>query len=155
MYKTIWVMEDDIEVIKDPLIISDLIRKLDDTVGVEGWDILFTDKDTKDQNGNYIICRSTAPRPNFSPSNTDKYRLEPEVINKFFKKIFTRYGAYSMIIRRSGMKKILDFIKKYHVFLPYDLEFPIVPNIQMYCVTEDVVSTRINAESDNASQGYK
>src|ERR1700744_788748 len=50
-YETIWVMEDDIEFIRNPLVISDLIDKLDTIVGKSGWDILFTDRDTKSQQG--------------------------------------------------------------------------------------------------------
>ncbi len=46
-YETIWVMEDDIEVIRDPHELSDLIERLDRKVGEDNWDILFTDRDTR------------------------------------------------------------------------------------------------------------
>ena len=39
-YETIWVMEDDIQVIRDPKIIPGLITKLDKLTGKQ-WDILF------------------------------------------------------------------------------------------------------------------
>ena len=50
-YQTIWVMEDDIRLIRNPHELSDLIPHLDLLVGKENWDILFTDQDTKNQQG--------------------------------------------------------------------------------------------------------
>lgn len=59
-----------------------------------------------------------------------------------------------MIIRRSGMKKILDFIKNGQVFLPYDMEFCLPDNIRMFTVKDDIVSTQIKALSDNGAPRY-
>lgn len=153
-YETIWVMEDDIQIIKDPHLISGLIDKLDELTGKKGWDILFTDQDTINRNGDYIPCRGYAKRPNFTPSNPDKFLQEPTIVSADFKKISARYGAYSMIVRRSGMKKILDFIRLYKVFLPYDMEFYFPNGIQLYTVREDIVSTLPDALSDNGRPGY-
>ena len=111
-YKTIWVMEDDIQVIQDPRVLPKLIDKLDAQVGKKNWDILFTDRDTKDQQGNYVQCLGYAWRPNFTPANPERFARHTE-IGKDFIKIGARYGAYSMILRRSGIKKILKFLKKY------------------------------------------
>jgi hypothetical protein len=47
MLKAIWVMGDDIEVIQNPHVLSELTDKLDALVGNRGWDVLFTDHDTK------------------------------------------------------------------------------------------------------------
>ena len=41
-YQIIWVLEDDIEIVQDPKILSSLIKNLDSMVGIDGWDILFT-----------------------------------------------------------------------------------------------------------------
>lgn len=152
-YKTIWVMEDDIQVIQDPNILSDLIDKLDQTVGKEGWDILFTDQDTKNRHGHYIPCLGYAPRPDFTPENPERFAIR-ENIGKEFRKIGARYGAYSMIVRRSGMRKILNFFKKYKIFCPYDMEFVFPADIKVYTVINDVVSTQIDAISDNGSPNY-
>lgn len=156
-YETIWVMEDDIEVIRDPRVISELIDKLDALVGKEGWDLLFTDRDMKKQNGEYNPCYWSAKRPNFTPWNSNifaqRYAISPD-----FQRIGARWGAHSMIVRRSGMKKILDFIKIYRIFFPYDMDF-IFPNdqdscIQMYTVFNDVISNQIDSISDNAGPSY-
>lgn len=152
-YETIWVMEDDIEVIRDPHMISDLIEKLDKLVGKDGWDFLFTDFDTKNKKGEYVPCLGAALRPNFVPINPYKF-AERTDISPEFRKVGARYGAYSMIVRRSGMKKMLDFNKD-GIFLPYDMEYTLPDDIHMYTVREDIVSTQPNALSDNGAPNYK
>lgn len=152
-YETIWVMEDDIQVIRNPHHLSDLIDELDTQVGNEGWDMLFTDQDTKDRNGNYVQCLGYAWRPNFIPPDPGCFGARDQ-ISPQFRKIGARYGAYSFIIRRAGMKKILDFIKQYGIFLPYDMEFYFPEGIRLFTVMDDVVSTQPQALSDNGSPGY-
>ncbi|EKE07736.1 MAG: hypothetical protein ACD_17C00541G0003 [uncultured bacterium] len=152
-YETIWVLEDDIEVIQNPHLLSDLITRLDNLVGKGGWDILFTDQDTKGQDGNYIPCYDTARRPDFIPLDEKRLRLRGNV-SADFRRIGVRYGAYSMIIRRSGMKKILDFYREHNIFLPYDMEYYFPQNILFYTVRSDVISTQPRAPSDNGSPGY-
>lgn len=152
-YKTIWVMEDDVEVIQNPVMISDLIDKLDAQVGKGKWDILFTDRDTKNREGQHVACLGYAKRPNFDPKFTDRFSFRKD-ISREFRKIGARYGAYSMIIRRSGMKKIFSFIEEHKLFLPYDMEFYLPEKVRMYTVREDVVSTFIDAQSDNGAPNY-
>lgn len=152
-YETIWVMEDDIEVIKDPHCISDAIEKLDALVGRKNWDILFTDQDTKDQNGNYVPCMGSAQKPNFNPINPYKF-YERVDVSEDFRRIGARYGAYSIIVTREGMKKMLDFMKD-GIFLPYDMEYTLPDSIQFYNVRDDIVSTQPRALSDNGAPNYK
>lgn len=152
-YETIWVMEDDIEVIRNPHILSNLIDELDVLVGKKGWDILFTDQDTKGKDGRYVPCFSHALRPNFSPQNPAKF-AEQHNISPNFRKIGARYGSYSMIVRRSGMKKILDFLKNHRLFLPFDIEYTLPDQICLFTVINDVVSTLPRALSDRESSDY-
>lgn len=153
-YQTIWVMEDDVEVIRDPNILPNLIDELDAFVGPDRWDILFTDRDTKNKQGAYVPCMGFARKPNFHPPRTARFSLR-KTISPNFRKIGARYGAYSMIVRRSGMKKLLDFIKTHKVFLPYDMEFYLPLDVRMYTVVSDVVSTLPDALSDNGAPNYK
>jgi len=153
-YETIWVMEDDIEIVRDPHILSGLIDQLDALVGKSGWDILFTDQDTKNNDGAYVPCSSYAWRPNYTPAHPGKF-AEKVDISADLRRIGSRYGAYSMIVRRSGMKKILNFIKALQVFLPYDMEFTLPADMRLFSVTNDVVSTQIKAFSDNGAPNYK
>jgi GR25 family glycosyltransferase involved in LPS biosynthesis len=153
-YDTIWVMEDDIQVIRDPHLISDYIDKLDARVGRDNWDMLFTDQDTKNQKGEYIPCRGFALRPNFAPAYLDKFSRRQD-LDQDFRKVGARYGAYSVIVRRSGMEKILNFIKKYKIFLPYDMDFIFPKGMKMYVLKDEVVSTQPNALSDNGAPNYR
>lgn len=152
-YKTIWVMEDDIQVIQNPNMIPEMIDKLDKLTGKRGWDILFTDQDTKNQKGEYVECRGYAHKPDFTPKNPGRFARRVNV-SPDFRKIGARFGAYSMIVRRSGMKKIYNFIRQHKIFLPYDIEFFLPNDIKMYTVRNDIVSTLPNALSDNGAPRY-
>ena len=152
-YETIWVMEDDIEVVKDPRSLSNLIDKLDKATGKQGWDVFFTDQDTRNKKGNYVVCNQMALRPNFKSLHKGIFRIHKNFTYDF-RLIGARYGAYSMIVRRSGMKKILDFFKTYNIFLPYDMDFYVAPGIKMYTVQEDIVSSLIDSLSDNGGAFY-
>lgn len=152
-YETIWVLEDDIQVIQDPRLLPKLITKLDQTVGKNGWDILFTDPDTKGQNGQYVSCYSYAWRPDLPAIDLSRFARKRNV-GKHFKQIGARYGAYSMIVRRSGMKKILDFFKRRSFFLPFDMEFTLPKDIRLFSLKYDIVSTLPKALSDNGSPNY-
>jgi GR25 family glycosyltransferase involved in LPS biosynthesis len=152
-YQTIWVMEDDIQVMQNPHILSQLIQELDQTVGKNNWDILCTDQDTRDSNGNYVPCMGMARCPNFHPKSLNQYYVNQK-INRNFTLKGARFGAYSMIVRRSGMEKILNFMKKYKVFLPYDMTFNLPEGLKLYSVTTDVVAHQLGAASDNGNPLY-
>jgi len=152
-YETIWVMEDDIQVCQNPQILSSLIDKLDFVVGKGNWDVLFTDPDSKNRRGEANPCSGYALRPNFSPENPGRFAAKID-IDDDFRKIGARFGAYSMIIRRSGIEKIFNFINRYKVFLPYDLDFYLPNDINLYTLRYDVVSTIPNALSDNGKPRY-
>lgn len=151
-YETIWVMEDDVEVAQDPRKIPHLIDQLDAQVGEDNWDILFTDQDTRGNDGNYVPSLGYAKRPDFQPRDETRFSKRKDVGK--FRKIGTRFGVYSMIIRRSGMKKILNFYKNHNIFLPYDFEFSFPEDIALYTVRDDVVRHRLNAQSDNGGANY-
>ena len=141
-YETIWVMEDDIRVVSNPWELPSLLDKLDAIDPL--WDILFTDIDTRNNRGQLVPCGGTAQRPNFPPP-----KLETFSVSSDFTRIRARYGAYSMIVRRSGMKKLLDFFKGYKLFLPYDMDMFFTPGLRTYRMNREIVSTRINSVSDN------
>lgn len=151
-YETIWVMEDDVEAVDNPRILSELIPKLDALV--DDWDLLFTDTDTKDRAGNHVPCRAVAARPNveIEPLSAFFRRFYP--VSDDFSRIGMRYGAYSMIVRRSGMEKILNYFKNYGIFIPYDMDIWLNSNLNMYSVTKDIISHRAGAPTDNSEPHY-
>jgi len=152
-YETIWVMEDDIEILQNPHLVSARIQELDALVGKDGWDVLFTDQDTKNGEGAYVPCSTYAWRPNYTPLDPFRFAWRTDIGSKF-RQIGSRYGSYSMILRRSGVKKILNFFKCYQAFLPYDMEYTQPANIRLFTVREDIVSTQPRAASDNGSPSY-
>lgn len=153
-YETVWIMEDDIEVMRDPRIISETIENLDSIVGKENWDILFTDRDIRDQNGHHKATIWAARRPDYELFSNEHNFAENTTISKDFRKIGARYGATSMIVRRSGMKKLLQFYKTHDIFLPYDLDFILPRSIKLYTVQDDIVSNLAKALSDNGGANY-
>lgn len=151
-YQTIWVMEDDIKVLADPLKIPSLIKKLDQFD--PDWDILFTDTDQTDANNNYVPCRSVALRPNYAIEPISNFLEKFYSISYDLSRVGMRYGAYSMIIRRSGMEKILAHAKTYSIFLPYDMDFWLIPSMRMYRLNYDLISHDHKAISDNSLPNY-
>lgn len=156
-YNTIWVMEDDIEAIQDPHILSDLIDELDAVIGKENWDVLFTDVDYRIGIGQYMPASGRAKRPDMDCSL--KARYDPRfttvtVINDHFRKIAARFGTASMIIRRSGIKKLLEFSLTRNIYLPYDLENILPEGIQRYGLTFDVVTNMLHSLSDIGIPDY-
>jgi len=153
-YQTIWVMEDDIEIKRDPRILSDLIDKLDEAVGNGNWDVLFTDRDFRNAYGQYAPAYSAAKRPDyaffqFAKDYSKKTQISPE-----FLQIAARYGTHSMIIRRSGMKKLLQFFKAHQIYLPYDMDMVYPPGIRFFVVLDDVVANLPRGISDVGGPFY-
>lgn len=153
-YETIWVMEDDIQPIRDPRILSELIDKLDEQVGKGNWDILFTDRDMRKSDGSYVTAIGGSWRPDYMfYVSRCNYSVKTD-ISAEFRKIKARFGATSMIYRRSGIKKLLDYFNTHQIFLPYDMEFYLPCHINFYTVQYDVVSNLLNAPSDNGGPNY-
>lgn len=142
-YNTIWILEDDISVRGDPHRLSQLIDELDALVGPNGWDVLYTDSGYAEVDDSKDI----APQiPWMWRPDMPFLDLRPLVahsdLGEHFVKIGSRMRAHSMIYRRSGMKKILDFYREHQNFLPYDQEMPMVPGIQLFVLKEDIVTSQ-------------
>ncbi len=149
-HKTVWIIEDDIRVVSNPHELTALISVLDKRE--PDWDVFFTDNEIKGPNGP-IPCTVIRPRPLFRLEPLEYY-LQRKNIQGDIVKIGMRFGATSMIVRRSGMKKILDYYKKYKVYFPYDIEYFLVPGINLYALNRDIVTNIVGAESDNGQPDY-
>jgi len=157
-YETIWVLEDDITVLRNPNMLSDLIDQLDVQVGKENWDVLFTDQNYRLAEGKYLIASGAAERPDMDCSLEARYSpcyTSTHQISSDFRKITARFATHSMIIRRSGIKKLLEWSLAHHIYLPYDLENYLPLGINRYSLTYDVVSNLPNAITDNAQPFYE
>jgi hypothetical protein len=83
-----------------------------------------------------------------------EYYQERRHIQEGIIKIGMRFGSASMIVRRSGMKKILDYYKKYKIYFPYDIEYFLVTGIKLYALNRDIVTNIAGGPSDNHRPAY-
>lgn len=147
-YQTIWIMEDDIFVLGNPHLLSDLIEQLDSLVGKEGWDLFYTDFDLPDKpfyawENDFESDLKGDLWWFWRPDLLDIDRsavAERTILNDDFIKIGSRMRTHSMIIRRSGMKKILDHNKAHRLFIPYDHDLALVPGIKLYSLRYPIVT---------------
>lgn len=151
-YQTIWVMEDDVCIVEDPHMLCDIIEQLDTLE--PGWEVLFTDPETKGADGKHVYCGGIRPRPYFDYKDLNYYYQRYNV-NDNVVKLGLRFGTYSMILRRSGIEKLLNYFKTYRLFFPYDMEFFFPPGIRLYACRRDIVTTIAGGISDNGNPTYK
>ena len=157
-YERIWVMEDDIEVCGNLAEIPNLIDKLNALVGQDHWDVLFTDQNYRLPGGQYMIANGAAERPDMNCSLEERYSEQYTInqqISPDFRRISARFATHSMIIQRSGIKKLLEFALSHKIFLAYDLDNYLPPGIQRYSLTQDLVTNLLEAPSDNTAPLYE
>ncbi|HSW87046.1 MAG TPA: glycosyltransferase family 25 protein [Rhabdochlamydiaceae bacterium] len=150
-YETIWIIEDDIRVVSNPHEIPFLISTLNNFA--PDWDVFFTDNEVKGANGTPVPCAVIRPRPLVEIQPLDYY-LQRKPIHGDIVKIGMRFGSASMVVRRSGMKKILDYFKTFKIYFPYDIDYFFVPGINLYAMNRDIVTNIAGGESDNGKPGY-
>lgn len=112
-----------------------------------------TDQDTKNDFGVHVPATAGAVRPNFKGKGPQAYRARRD-IDGDFRSIGARYGAYSYIVNRAGMEKILNHIKTNKIFLPYDMDIYMRDDVRMFNLRLDVVSTKPGSISDNGVPRY-
>lgn len=150
-YNTIWIMEDDIKIISNPRELSYFVQTLNQLA--PDWDVFFTDNEIKGGNGEPVPCTVIRPRPLVTLKPLEYY-LNRSYLTHDITKIGMRFGSASMIINRSGMKKLLDYFKTYKVYFPYDIDYFFVPEINLYTSNRDIVTNISGGESDNARPSY-
>jgi len=144
-YEVIWVCEDDIQVCENPHQISDFIARLS-KIDSE-WDILYTDSDSKNQEGEIIPSLATDFRPDYSSIHHSNF-IKRESIDKDILKIKQRFGTYSMLVSKNGINKILKYFKHRYLWTSYDIDIHYVPTIRNYCINRDIVSINYKKNSD-------
>lgn len=149
-YDVVWICEDDIEVVRDPNILSRYIDDLDRIVGRDNWDVLFTFRDYRGANGQYFVPYGANYRPNIETRCQEKFNINQPISDEL-RRVGTRFGTQSMIWTKRGMQKALDYYRKYKIFMPYDLDLVLIPEIKMYSVLNDVVTNMLDVQSDLGS----
>jgi hypothetical protein len=108
------------------------------------WDVLYTDCDYMqgiDPNKNLAAQLPWMWRPDTFTFDLQQL-LEYTPVGDDFAKIGCRIRAHSIIYRRAGIKKILDFYESCNMYIPYDWEIALVPDIQLYILNHGVVGAR-------------
>jgi GR25 family glycosyltransferase involved in LPS biosynthesis len=105
-YSIIWVIEDDILIKENPHQLTTYIEKLNQLVGDENWDILYTDNCSCKFKENELPLLVSQP---WRPDRQTSFTHLCKKISEDFVQIEYRLRTHSMIIKRSGIKIILEF----------------------------------------------
>ncbi|NNM43789.1 MAG: glycosyltransferase family 25 protein [Chlamydiae bacterium] len=147
-FDLIWIMEDDVDFHEDVQQIPQLLKELFEID--PDWDTFYTDIDTKNHTGNYVPSLDVDFRPDQQnlplQSLTDRF-----VINKNIMKIGQRFGNYSYLVTRKGMKKIWDYFSHVYLWSAYDIDLHYIPSIREYSTTREIVSIWIDSHISDTS----
>ncbi len=132
-YHAVWILEDDTMICEDPHQLGDWIDRLDESVGREGWDILYTDSVVYFHSTNDI---NWIWRPDLAIDYNQM--LQVKDLGSFLQ-IGGRGHTHSMILSRAGMEKILGFEKTHGIFNPYDMELATIPGIRLFALKQNIV----------------
>ena len=146
-YQIVWILEDDITVKGNPHFLANYIDRLDQCVGRDNWDVLYTDDDCyfTAENVHSHLGKGPWIRPGMLKTEA---LIERKAVGDDFFKIGGRTQAHSVIYSRSGITKIVDYLTKNHFFLPYDTELPCIDGLNMFNLKYDVVHGRDRSYSD-------
>jgi GR25 family glycosyltransferase involved in LPS biosynthesis len=157
-YNIIWVLEDDVDFLENPSeILPQLIADLEKIDSQ--WDVLYTDTNSRRHNSNnqhigYYLALAIDPRPDRKHHNL-AYHLKNELVSPLFRRIRNRYGAYSLIISKRGIRKIFSYFQNAYVYSPIDIDIHYIEALREYCTTRDVVTNTSMFVSDTANPGFK
>ncbi len=140
-YETVWILEDDIVIHEDPHLLSDRIEELDELVGPDGWDVLYTDFDYLVVDPSRTLAEQIPHmwRPDMAGLDI-RFLAEHTDLGETFMRIGSRFRAHSILYRRAGIEKILNFYRERNNFLPYDQELALVPGIRTFVLKKPIVS---------------
>jgi hypothetical protein len=142
-YRTVWILEDDFQIVDNPHKLSDRIEELDQLVGVDGWDVLYTDFDYLMTDGKRDVAEQLPWlwRPDMPHLDLSRFELHIP-LNEHFLKIGSRNRAHSILYRRCGIEKIMKFYQTHGNFQPYDQEMAFISDLQMFVLTQSIVTAK-------------
>lgn len=138
-YKTVWIMEDDAEILMDPNIITGYLVQM--KMKHPNWDILYTDVDSRNTEDPYYTDYFYPLRPDVRFEHVEVYE-DRATASYPISKVGLRHGSCSFILNRKAMKKILDYYHKNRFFIPFSVEVQMIPNLKLYCLKDEVVTNR-------------
>lgn len=133
----IWICEDDILILKNPHILPYYLKELQNYD--PEWDVLYTDANTRNYQGKIIPSVDFDINPEIDNQEEIKKRQKSHVSNKL-SLINQRFGNYSYIVSKKGMKKILRYYSQYYLYAAYDIDIHYIPEIREYCTNQEIVT---------------
>lgn len=137
-YKAIWIFEDDIEFVEDPHQISEFIEQLNKID--PNWDILYTDLDSINHLGIQVPALDADFRPDLDLNYTLDHYLKRTPVSRDLMRLGQRYGMYSVLMSRKGMKKVYEFFSHVYLWSAIDIDIHYIPGIREYSTRRDIVS---------------
>ena len=146
--ETVWILEDDFTVFQNPRYLTYFMGKLDQIVGKEGWDLLYTDNHHifPLREGKYFHVR-----PDRLPI---LHAYENFLVGDDFIQINGRAELHSTLYRRCGMKKILEYFHHFGIFHPIDIELYSIPDLRMYNLRSEIVGHGGSTQSDTRDRAF-
>ena len=141
-YEKIWILEDDVRVAHG---FKTYIEEALDELENQGqpFDVLYTDLNSrfleKDGSITYYTFENCLPK-GFKRGITSFFREKESRFEKV-NRIQRRLGAYSVILSRQGIKKILDYFENHKLEYAYDVDINFIQDKIFYQTKIDVVST--------------
>lgn len=145
-HEVVWVLEDRAIPIENPVLLSKLVKTVDEKLR-GNWDILYTDRDLKNRDGKYIEAFTAPRRPDFDHREPKRFAHRRDLGGRL-RVVGARFGAYSYIINRRGMEKVLSYFRWHPIFHQYDVELYSIPGIVLCTPTYDIVGANLSLESD-------
>lgn len=135
----IWILEDDFEVLRSPQALSELIEELNQ-IDPE-WDILYTDLDFIDTNGQPMKSLASPDYKKEPLSFPLSYYTYRENLSKNIQLIRQRFGTTSMVISKRGMHKIINHYQNYEDILSaIDIELHYIKDIKQYGAIDPIIT---------------
>lgn len=136
-FKTVWVLEDDTEIRRNPHLITERIAELSE-IDPE-WDILYTDLDWVRKDGSFIFS-AALPIDKESPYPLSYFTYRKRVSEEITL-LRARYGTGSMIMSERGMKKLLNyFLTADDIMWPYDIELHFTRGLKQYGLSNPIAT---------------
>jgi hypothetical protein len=136
-YDTAWVMEDNAKILVNPNILTGCLIQLDEEY--PNWDILYTDKQSRAHRPLEFENIISPIRPDITFESSEFYKAR-ETGDYPFGIVGLRSGAYSFIISKKGMKKVVDYYKQNKFFIPFEIEMQVIPKMNLFYLQDEVVT---------------
>lgn len=145
-FKTIWVMEDDVEFLGDIREIPTYLKTL--TQVDPEWGIFYTDFESRDDVNGYFMFHNEIKRPD-QKLNPSWYYCLKELACDGIIRTYGRYGTMSMLISKIGIEKLLYYFTHVYLYLPVDHDIHYIPQLKKYVPAKEIVTNLRNCTSSD------